>query len=477
MNFEKNINEVKALYDVSLVHISSETPEKEAFKSIKNSFFGNLVVSLSKLIMFTNLILIGHSFIGSKQNYDLFMIYQTNVVVLEILGKFVIVGILKKLFEEKEDMEELYNLYIKIKTVLVFLIPLITIPFCICSYFIIGLLFKYTLKIDVQDLNHKIFFQFLIFTPIIYLFELLYILNIQFLYYLNKTKTVFIYISFFLICHITFSYLLLYILNLDLYGLSISYFANTFLFYFFSNIFIRKLCEETNDNFFLISNKENYSSEIVEILKEKISKSLLNIEEILFMYFCFFVAFFTDKNQLIINIIYLDFFALIKAINIGFYFSLKRHISTKIEESEYRQKYVATFGFYYIIICLALFLVLIIFKDFLLNIYLKKGGSDELKNICSQLRIYFPLSVLLSSFRMLLNGIVRGMNIPFLSLPKKIIYSIFAFIICLVFCFYENNGISGLWKTILIMSLLLIIDTTQRAIQFLRAFFHNIIRL
>lgn len=477
MNFEKNINEVKALYDVSYVHISSETPEKEAFKSIKNSFFNNLVVSLCKLIMFTNLILIGHSSLGNKPNYDLFMTYQTSVVVLEILGKFLIAGILKKLFEEKEDMEELYNLYIKIKTALVFLIPLITIIFCVCSYFIIGLLFKYTLKIDIQEINHKIFFQFLIFTPIIYLFELLFILNIQFLHYLDKAREVFIYISLFFICHIALSYSLLYILKLDLYSLTISYFANTFLFYLFSNIFIRKLCEETNDNFFFIPNKENYNSEMVEILKEKITKSLLNIEEILFMYFCFFVAFFADKNQLIVNIIYLDFFVLIKAINTGFYFSLKRHISTKIEESESRQKYVATFGFYYIIICLALFLVLIIFKNILLNIYLKKGGSDELKNISSQLRIFFPLSVLLSSFRMLLNGIVRGMNIPFLSIPKKIIYFIIAFILCFVFCFYKDNGILGLWKTIFIMGLLLIIDTTQRAIQFLRAFFHNLIRL
>ena len=473
MEFKTNEHENKGLYDISLVQINSETPEMEAFKSIKISFFNNLVVSLSKLIIATNLILLGHMKYEKKVDYELFMTYQIGVYVLIILGKFFITGILKYLFEDKEEMEELYNLYIKIKTILIFLIPIIILPTCLYSYYIIELLLIYGLDIHDQTLNKKVYFQFLLYTPVIYLFELLFILNLQFLHYQQKkTRDVFLYIIFFIISHITLSFILLYLLKFDLYGLTISYFVNTFLFYLFSNRYIRKLCIETSDNFFIIPNKDNFTSELFDLLKEKSYKSLINIADFFYVYFLFLITLFTDKKQLIINIIYLNFYILVNSINKGFYFTLKRHISTKIEEMDFRQKYVKAFSFYFIILCLSLFIVLLIFTNILLNLYLYEGGDQVLQKISHQLRIIFPLCILITSIKMLLNGIVRGMKATPISLTKKAIYYIICIIICLLLCFYYNYGIFGLWITTFILSLLIIFETTIKQINYLKQFLY-----
>ena len=472
LEFKANQNENKGLYDVSLIQINSESPEKEALKSVRDSFFNNLVVSFTKLIIATNLVLIGHMLYENKVDYELFMTFQIGVFILEIFGKFFIVGILKHLFEDKEDIEELYKLYIKIKIGLIFLIPIIVLPISICSYFIIGLLSKYNLEIYDQILIKKVYYQFLLFTPIIYLFELLFILNLQFLQYQKKTRDVFLYIIFFMIAHISCCWIFLYILETDIYGLTISYVFNTFLFYLSSNRYIRNLYDETKDNFFIFPKKEYFTCEIFTLLKEKAIQSLINIGDIFYIYFLFLATLFTDKKQLIVNIIYINFYVLVNAINRGFYFSLKRHISTKIEEAQSRQRYVATFSFYFMVLCLSLFLLLIIFENILLNIYIYKGGDEVLQIISIRLRIIFPLCFLISCIRMLLNGIVRGMNIISLSIIKKIIYFVIGIVLCLILCFDNDYGIYGLWMSTFILNILLLIDTMHKAFNPLRQFFH-----
>ena len=70
------------------------------------------------------------------------MTYQIGVLVLEILGKFFIIGLVKYIFEEKEDSDEVYNTFIRLKTSLIFIIPIITIPVSLLSKLIIKLLTK-----------------------------------------------------------------------------------------------------------------------------------------------------------------------------------------------------------------------------------------------------------------------------------------------------------------------------------------------
>ena len=134
-------------------------------------------------------------------------------------------------------------------------------------------------------------------------------LNLQFLYQQKLNKEVFLYTFSFIICHITLSFLLLYILEIGIIGLTISYGLNTFLFYLFSSRYIEKIGEGTIQNFFLfIPNKENFDGEVYKVFKRKSFLSLINLTEIFIIHFLFFVSLFTDKSQLIVNIIYLNFY-------------------------------------------------------------------------------------------------------------------------------------------------------------------------
>lgn len=473
--YRKNINEMGELNDISYVRPNNERIEITALKSIKNSFFINIAVSLSRLIITLNIIILGHTLYDNNAGCNLFIIFQIGIFIVEVFGKFFIIGLIKYLFEDKEEMEELYNLYIRMKALLVILIPTLLGPVCLLlSYYLMGLLSKINLDIYDQDLNKEVYFQYLIFAPLTYLFEILFLLNLQFLLFQKKIQDVFSYVLSFLIAHFSLCWILLYILETDLIGLTFSYCLNTFLFYLFTNQYIKKLYEENSQNiFFLIPSKSNFDDEVFTLLKEKSILAFINLGDILFLHFLFFMTLFTDKNQLIVNIIYLNFYELICFINKGFYLSLKKYISTKIEESSKKQKYVAIFSFYFMILSLILFLILIIFKNILLDCYIF-GGNKNLVEISNKLRIFFPLCILLNSIRMILNGINRGMNIP-LPIIRKAFYIVTCIILSYIFCFVYNYGIYGLWISTFILNIFLILDTVYKAIGAFPKFFNNFI--
>ena len=136
MGAKETKNDVLALYDISMVKPIQDSLEIAALKWFKKSFSNNISVTLNQLIMMSNLILLGHTFFKNKINYDLLMVYQIVVFFLGIFGKIFIIGLLKYLFEDKEE-NDLYKLYIRMKTILVIIIPIVFIPLIIISYFLI----------------------------------------------------------------------------------------------------------------------------------------------------------------------------------------------------------------------------------------------------------------------------------------------------------------------------------------------------
>ena len=94
------------IYDVSLVASNPENPNIRALKSIGNSINNNIAILLYKLIMTTNLIIIGQGMLENKSQYELVITYQIYVIILEILGQFLIIGLVKYMFEDKEDNDE-----------------------------------------------------------------------------------------------------------------------------------------------------------------------------------------------------------------------------------------------------------------------------------------------------------------------------------------------------------------------------------
>ena len=460
------------IYDVSLVSSNPENPKLRALKSIGNSFYNNIAVLLYKLIMTTNLIIIGQVLLGNISQYELVISYQIYVIILEILGKFLIIGLVKYIFEDKEDNDKIYNSYIRMKTALVLIIPLVTTPVAILSKFIIKI-FNTNLKISIETIN-EVYFKYLIYTPAIYLFEILFILNIQFLQSQKKTNAVFSYIVFFLLSHIALCYIL-FEFEIGIIGLTISYGFNSFLFYFFTNRYIRNIREfEMQNFFFLVPGSENFNSEVLNEIKQNGYLSFINLGEIIIVHFLFLASLFTNKDQLIVNIIYLNVYEFIFAMNRGFYYTLKKYISTNVESAEKRQQYVVNFFFYFIILYSCFFIILLKFNNILLDCYLFDGGNGVLKNINKNLRTIFPLCILLNGIRMLLNGMIRGMNIPF-PVAKKAVYIIICIASCFIFCFVYNKGIYGLWISKFILNLLFVFDNAYKAINYLPQFFHNYI--
>ena len=467
-------NDNMGLWDISIVRPNKEKPEVAAFKSFKISFYNNITITLNQLFMTMNLILLGHTTFDEKVNYDLIMTFQIGTFILGLFGKAFTLGLMKYLFEDKEE-NDLYKLYIRMKTILVFLIPIFFIPISLLSYFLLEIILKYGLEIYAENMIREVYLKFLIFAPVIYFFEILFFLNIKFLNCLKCYKTVFFYVFFYIISHITLCWILLYILEIGLIGLTISYGCNSFLFYFFTCRSIKKFGNYTEQNlyFYLIPYKENFDGEVFNTFKKNSIISLINFGDIITFLILFIASLFISKSQLILNIIYINFYELVCAINKGFYFNLKNYITETIEDSENKQKYVASYVFYYMIMEISIFLILLIFKNILLDIYLLDITKDLLKIASGVIRIFFPISLLISSIRMILNGIVRGMSVA-LHVKKKATYVIAYLFLCWFLCFHWKLYISGLWISLLIFDSLLLVESIHKAYVILPRFFHNI---
>ena len=291
----------------------------------------------------------------------------------------------------------------------------------------------------------------------------------------KKTIDVFNFLTFFMVCHICLCWILLYLFEIGIIGLTISYGVNSFIFYLCTNKYIQNKREfELQGYFFLIPSRENFNIEVFNELKRESLLSFINLGEIFIIHFLFISSLFTDTNQLIVNIIYLNVYELIFAINRGFYYTLKKYISTNVESAEKRQQYVANFSLYFMILGLSIFIVLLIFDNILLDCFLFDGGNQLLKNIAKHLKIMFPLCVLLNVIRMLLNGTIRGMNVPF-PVIKKIFYCTICIVFCFVLGFVYEKGVYGLWISKFILNLLFVFDNAHKAITYLPQFFHNYI--
>ena len=288
--------------DRSLVEIRNEKLSITILSIIGNCFINNLVFIASNLISTINLILLGHISLQNKTHYQLFMTYEIGVAIINFFGKIIIIGLLRYIFEIKEK-RKIYFSYLRLKTGLILIIPLIMIPVSLSSYFIIKLLLRNNLDIYNQSLNKQIYFKFLIFSPIIYFFEILFYLNLLLLRAFEEIKAIISYTNLFIICHLVSCWILLYILKIGILGLTISYMLNTFAFYFFSNSYINNKKEEDAQNFIVIPPKEYIDYNLINILKIASTFSIRYVTDCFLYYILFIATLFTNKLKLIVNII------------------------------------------------------------------------------------------------------------------------------------------------------------------------------
>jgi len=465
-DFTKETNENNPLYDKSLVIVRMEKPEIVAFRSLGSSFFNNMIMICFRIFTTINLILIGRSLYKEKVQYPLFMTFQIGVFILEILGKYFIISLIKYVFGEKKEMRILYNLFIQMKTALIFIIPLITIPVSIASYYLIEIIFKSIFMLNDTSIINEVYKKFLLFTPIIYFFEILFLLNVKFLNTLDRIKDVFIFILAYVLCHVGLSVMLMFFLDFGLFGLTISYGFNSIFFFFCTDLRIYNIVKRDAQNYFyLIPNRNNFEREIITNLREISRFSLYNLGEVFPNHFIFFASMLLGPEQLIVNIIYLNFFELVIEINKGFYYSIKRDIKNKIDDANDRQIYIAIFSTYYLLLNLPVFITLLIFKNILLNIYIYQGASAVFQELAGHLRIIYPLCIMAMAGKIILNGITRVMEKP-MSIVRKIIYILISMFICYLLCFFNNFGLFGLWISMIVLDLLHVNENLNKVIRY-----------
>ena len=433
-----NRNEIEDIaIDRSVVEIRNENLSITILNVIGNCFINNIVFIVSNFISAINLILLGHIFQQNQTHYELFMTYQIGVSIIDFFGRFFIIGLLRYNLEKKE-YRKLFKTYLRFKTGLIVLIPSITIPVSLCSYFIIKLLLRNNLDIYNQSLNKEVYFKFMIFTPAIYFFEILFYLNLKLLRAFEETKRVVSYINFFIISHIVSCWILLYILKIGILGLTISYFVNSFIFYFFSNYYINDTKEEDEiENFFIFPPKEYFDSNVISTLKEASSFSMRHLGDTFLVYLLFIVTLFTDKNQLIVNIVYLNFYSLLNSINKGFYLTFRNYLLHSNESNEEKKKYIIVFTLTFLTLLLSLFIILLIYKNVLMFIYLFRGGDRYLKIISNSIQIMYSFCILFNGIQILFYGFNRGMAAPS-PIIIKFIYSFIGFFLCLAH--FLQNG-------------------------------------
>ena len=458
--------------DRSLVEIRNEKLSITILSIIGNCFINNLVFIASNLISTINLILLGHISLQNTTHYQLFMTYEIGFAIINLFGKIIVIGLLRYIFEIKEK-RKIYFSYLRLKTGLILIIPIIMIPVSLSSYFIIKLLLRNNLDIYNQSLNKEVYFKFMIFTPAIYFFEILFYLNLKLLRAFEETKRVVSYINFFIISHIVSCWILLYILKIGILGLTLSYFVNSFIFYFFSNYYINDTKEEDEiENFFIFPPKEYFDSNVISTLKEASSFSMRHLGDTFLVYLLFIVTLFTDKNQLIVNIVYLNFYSLLNSINKGFYLTFRNYLLHSNESNEEKKKYIIIFTLTFLTLLLSLFIILLIYKNVLMFIYLFRGGDRYLKIISNSIQIMYSFCILFNGIQILFYGFNRGMaaSSPIII---KFVYSFICFFLCLMLCFVYKKGILGLWISILILCLAHFLQNGYKSIIHFNNFFFN----
>ena len=468
--YSMNRNKIEDIWiDRSLVEIRNEKLIITILNIIANGFVNNLVFVASNLFSTINLILLGHISLQDKTHYELFMTYQIGVAIINFFGKVIIIGLLRYIFEIKE-YNKIYHSYLRLKTGLIVIIPLIMIPVSLSSYFIIKLLLRNNLDIYNQSMNKEIYFKFMIFTSLIYFFEILFYLNIKILRAFEKTRAAFSYINFFIISHIVSCWILLYIIKIGIFGLTISYCLNSFIFYSLTNTYIGDSKEEEIENFFIFPPREYFSSDVINTLKEASSLSMRHLSDTFLLYLLFIATLFTDKNQLIVNIIYLNFYHLINGINKGFYLTFRQYLLHSKESNEEKKKYVIIFSLTFLAFTLSIFIALMIFRNILIDIYLIKGGDKYLRIITKSIHIIYSLCILLNGIQILFYGFNRGMasSSP---IYVKFINSFICFFLCLILCFIYKKGILGLWIAILVLCLFFIFENGYKSVMHFNNFF------
>lgn len=412
----------------------------------------------------------------NKTHYELLVSFQVGILFLDIFGKFFITGLIKALKDKSNSVAT----YIELKILILFLILIVLVPVSLASYFLINFILNQCDSEYNKDLNFYVYLNFFIWSPALFCFEIFFLLNLKLLYLTENIKLLLKFLITLFGAHIILSYFLIYVFELGLIGLTISYFVNCLFAYVCSNKKVNHhhFNAENNDNnnFYFLPNANDFSRNDISNTLKKSKKIALNyfLENFPF-YLIFLASIFSDQKQLIVNIIYLNFYEITNAINKGFEITLKNYLIEDDKSYDIKRRFIITFSICFWTIGITLFIILLTFKSSIIYLYLYDGGENQIKTIAKKLNIIFPFCILNNYIFMALNGFAVGLRqdlsyLHFFSYLNPLI----CMSSCLFFFVQYDYSIVGLWVGLLLSSFLYILIYGFKAVQYFKVFFGQV---
>ena len=474
--YEENKQDIDEIDRSICLYVDNETLSQKIVGIIKNSLLNNMLFVGYKSLMGVNLILLGHLLMKNKTNYELLVSFQIGIIFLDIFGKFFISGLIKSL----KDKSNSVSTYVELKILILFLILVVIIPVSFSSYFAINFILNQCGIEYYKDLNLYVYLNFFIWCPVLFIFEIFFSLNLKLLYLTENIKLLLKFFILNIVAHTILSYLLMYVFRIGLKGLTISYFINCLFFYLSSNKRVNHyhFNDENNDNnnFYFFPNINDLSRNDINITLKKSKKISINffLENFPY-YFIFLASIFSDQKQLIISIIYLNFYEIIKAINKGFEITLKNYLLEEDKSYDIKRRFIIIFSICFWSIGITLFIILLTFKSSIVYLYLYDGGDNIIKTIAKQLDIIFPFCILNNYIYMALNGFAVGLRQDFSYLQFfSYLNPLICMGGCLLFFIEYNYNIVGLWIGLLISSIFYILIYGYKAVQYFKVFFGQV---
>jgi Na+-driven multidrug efflux pump len=346
------------------------------------------------------------------------------------------------------------------KIILIGLTILVILPLSLVSYYILAAVYSNEGPETLEMLWYT-YKNFLFLSPIYAFFQLLLQLNMRALQVFDEVFTCFWLFMLNTCFHCVFLYVFVCLLNLNIIGVTISLILSSFLSYIYSNSVLNDYLE-IKKNFYFLPDLDLFTSqdsinEFTDVLKNGSLAGIVNYAEYSGYGFFLLLSFFINSESLTTNIVLMNFFAILHTVGHGFSYTLRYYIRMSISSHKHshagKKKFVRLISFLVFFLALMVAVVILIFDESIVNLYLRPIVSplstQNLNNLFSDIANIYALVIFFDYFSWLLDGYIKGSDAKTTHLLIYKISFVLVFVPAgLILCFVLGMGLKGFWISI-----------------------------
>ena len=403
-----------------------------------------------------NLIFLGHMVDGNTQ-YKYFNFFSIGFCYLNLFGFAFSLGVTKTI-KKGNDMNSFFH---NSKLILIGIILFVILPLSLISYYLLCVIYSNEGQ-ETKDFIWYTYKNFLLFSPVYALFQVLLQLNLRALQVFNEIFTCFWLFILNTCFHCVFLYVFVCLLKMSILGVTISLILSSFISYIYSNSLL-------NDNLFIKNNfyffpdteifsSEEFFSQFKEVIKNCSLAGIVNYSEYSGYGFFLLLSYFISTEALTTNIILLNFFSFLHTIGHGFSYTLRHYIRMSISSHKHshmgKKKFVRLISFLVFFLALLVAVAILILDGSIVKLYISQTGAlntpyENYTNLFTSIASIYSLVIFFDYFSRLLDGYIKGTDAK---TTHMLIYKIsFVFIFVpagLFLCFVTNMGLKGFWLSI-----------------------------